>query len=189
MICENEINHIVTLPFNLGFPFDMWTPHPNTASLDGKGTMRETDRQELTERFLAVAEFINRQTHFHRLDAWEELGMTIPQLRTLVLLEQMEPMRMGSISTHLDRALSATTTVVDRLVEKGLVARSSDPDDRRVVLCELTELGRSTIDRLWRVGTDRIEMIMDVLEPEQIETVLSALDLLLRAEGELGEAH
>ena len=149
--------------------------------------MRETDTQELTERFLAVAEFINRQTQLHRLDAWEELGMTIPQLRTLVLLEQMAPMRMGSISTHLDRALSATTTVVDRLGERGLVARSSDPDDRRVVLCELTELGQRTIDRFWRIGTDRIEMIMDVLEPEQIETVLSGLDLLLQAERELGK--
>ncbi len=147
--------------------------------------MRETDSQELTERFIAVAEFLNRQTHLHRLDAWEELGMTIPQLRTLDLLERMGALRMGSISTHLGRALSATTTVVDRLVEKGMVARSSDPDDRRVVLCELTELGRSTIDQFWRIGTGRIEVILDVLEPEQVERVVSGLELILWAEQEI----
>ena len=147
--------------------------------------MTDTNSQELAERFLAVAEFLNRQTHLHRLDAWEELGMTIPQLRTLVLLERMGPMRMGSISTHLGRALSATTTVVDRLVEKELVGRSSDPDDRRVVLCELTEIGRSTIDRFWRIGTDRIQAIVDVLDPEQMETVVRGLELILSAEEEI----
>ena len=152
-----------------------------TVGLDGIGAMEDTNSQELTERFLAVAEFLNRQTHLHRLDAWEELGMTIPQLRTLVLLERMGPMRMGSISTHLGRALSATTTVVDRLVEKGFVGRSSDPDDRRVVLCELTDSGRSTIDRFWRIGTDRIEMIVEVLDPEQMAAVVRGLELIQQA--------
>ena len=147
--------------------------------------MTDTNNQELTERFLAVAEFLNRQTHLHRLDAWEELGMTIPQLRTLVLLERMGPMRMGSISTHLGRALSATTTVVDRLVEKGFVGRSSDPDDRRVVLCDLTELGRNTIDRFWRIGTDNLERILEVLGPEDMETVVRGLELIQQAEHEI----
>ncbi len=151
--------------------------------------MTDTNNQELTDRFLAVAEFLNRQTHLHRLDAWEELGMTIPQLRTLVLLERMGPMRMGSISTHLGRALSATTTVVDRLVEKGFVGRSSDPDDRRVVLCDLTDLGRSTIDRFWRIGTDNLERIMEVLGPEDMETVVRGLELIQHADQDIRQRN
>ena len=160
-------------------------PTETTAGLDGIGAMEDTNNQELTERFVAVAEFLNRQTHLHRLDAWEELGMTIPQLRTLVLLEQLGPMRMGSISTHLGRALSATTTVVDRLVEKGYVGRSSDPDDRRVVLCELTELGRTTIDRFWRIGTGRIDRLVQALDPDQMETVVRGLELIQQAAEEI----
>ena len=151
----------------------------------GIGAMEDTHSQELAERFIAVAEFLNRQTHLHRLDTWEELGMTIPQLRTLVLLEQLGPMRMGSISTHLGRALSATTTVVDRLVEKGYVGRSSDPDDRRVVLCELTGAGRSTIDRFWRIGADQVDRIMQVLDREQVEAVVRGLELIQQAAEEI----
>ena len=143
--------------------------------------MNDTNNKELTDRFLAVAEFLNRQTHLHRLDAWEDLGLTIPQLRTLVLLERVGPMRMGSISTHLGRALSATTTVVDRLVEKELVGRVSYPDDRRVVLCELTDEGRTTIDQFWRIGADRIQQIVDVLKPEQVEAVVRGLETILWA--------
>ncbi len=142
----------------------------------------------MTERFVVVAEYLNRQIHLHRLDEWEELDMTIPQLKTLVLLERMGALRMGSISTYLGRALSATTTVVDRLVEKKLVDRSSDPDDRRVVLCHLTDVGRDTINRFWRVGTDRLKTVADIMEPDQLEAVVQGLEFIRSAEQELLEA-
>lgn len=147
--------------------------------------MEDSSRQELTERFVAVAEYLNRQTHLHRLDEWETLDMTIPQLKTLVLLERMGALRMGSISMYLGRALSATTTVVDRLVEKKLVDRSSDPDDRRVVLCHLTDLGHDTIDRFWRIGIDRIKAAADLMEPDQLEAVVQGLELIRNADQEL----
>ncbi len=147
--------------------------------------MDDTHSQELTARFIAAAEFLNRQMHLHRLDAWENLGLTIPQLRTLMLLEEQGPMRMGAISSHLGRALSATTSVVDRLAEKGLVGRLADPDDRRVVLCDLTDSGRSTIYQFWRLSEDRTQMIIDSLSPEQVEAVVRALEVVQVAEQEI----
>lgn len=144
--------------------------------------MDDTHSQELTARFITAAEFLNRQTHLHRLDTWENLGLTIPQLRTLMLLEERGPMRMGAISSHLGRALSATTSVVDRLAEKRLVGRHSDPDDRRVVLCALTDTGRSAIQQFSQLAKDRTQMIMDSLDPEQIETVVRALEVIQAAE-------
>lgn len=139
----------------------------------------------MTERFVSVAEHLNRQTHLHRLDEWETLDMTIPQMKTLVLLERKGELRMGAISMYLRRALSATTTVVDRLVEKKLVERSSDPDDRRVVLCHLTDLGRDTIDRFWRIGTDRIKAVAGLMEPDQLEAVVQVLELVRAADQEV----
>ena len=134
---------------------------------------------------MTVAEFLNRQMHLRRLDEWEDLDMTTPQLKTLVMLERLGPLRMGSISMHLGRALSATTTVVDRLVEKRLVDRSTHPDDRRVVLCELTEDGREAIHRFWRIGNERLQMVVDLLDSEQLETVVRGLEFILQAEQEI----
>ena len=109
--------------------------------------MEDNNRQELTERFIIVAECLNRQGHLRRLDEFEDLNMTISQIKTLLLLERLGPLRMGSISMHVGRPLSATTTVVDRLVKNRLVDRSAHPGDRRVLLCELTKEGRETIHR------------------------------------------
>ena len=139
----------------------------------------------MTERLIIVAECLNRQGHLRRLDEFEDLDMTISQIKTLLLLERLGPLRMGSISMHVGRPLSATTTVVDRLVEKRLVDRSTHPDDRRVVLCELTEEGREAIHRFWRIGSERIQMAVDLLDSEQLETFVRGLELILRAEQEM----
>ena len=147
--------------------------------------MEDNNRQELTERLIIVAEGLNRQDHVRRLNEFEDLNLTISQIKTLVLLERHGPLRMGSISMHVGRPLSATTTVVAGLVKKRLEDRSAHPDDRRVVLCELTEEGRETIHRFWRIGSERIQMAVDLLDSEQLETFVRGLELVLRAEREI----
>ena len=147
--------------------------------------MQDDRRQELTDRFTESAEYLNRQLHTGRLDEWEGLDMTIPQIRTLVLLERMGPLRMGNIAIYLGRALSATTTVMDRLVEKGLVDRVSDPSDRRVVICQLSESGEQAVELFWRIGRERLQIVADLLDEEQLETVVQGFELIRWAEEEI----
>ena len=147
--------------------------------------MQDDRRQELTDRFAESAEYLNRQLHTGRLDEWQGLDMTIPQIRTLVLLERMGPLRMGNIAIYLGRALSATTTVMDRLVEKGLVDRVADPSDRRVVICQLSESGEQAITRFWRIGRERLQIVADLLDEEQLETVVQGFELIRWAEEEI----
>ena len=147
--------------------------------------MENDYKQELADRFVESIEYLNRQMHTGRLDEWEGLDMTIPQIKTLVLLERMGPLRMGSIAIFLGRALSATTTVVDRLVEKSLVDRVADPDDRRVVICKLTDRGEQAIERFWRIGRERLQLVVDLLDEEQLKLVVQGLDLICSAEKEI----
>ena len=147
--------------------------------------MQDDRRRELTDRFTESAEYLNRQLHTGRLDEWQGLDMTIPQIRTLVLLERMGPLRMGNIAVYLGRALSATTTVMDRLVEKGLVDRVADPSDRRVVICQLSESGEQAIKRFWRIGWERLQIVADLLDEEQLETVVQGFELIRWAEEEI----
>ncbi len=147
--------------------------------------MENDYKQELADRFVESIEYLNRQMHTGRLDEWEGLDMTIPQIKTLVLLERMGPLRMGSIAIFLGRALSATTTVVDRLVEKSLVDRVADPDDRRVVICKLTDRGEQAIERFWRIGRERLQLVVDLLDEEQLKLVVRGLELICSAEKEI----
>ena len=140
----------------------------------------ENDRQELGKRLIAVAEDLNSRLHTGRLDVWEGLDLTTAQVKTLVLLERSGPLRMGAIALHLDRALSGTTTVVDRLVDRGLVERISDPNDRRVVLCQLTAGGQEAIAQFWGIGRERIQMAADQLPLEDLQNVVRGLETIQR---------
>jgi DNA-binding MarR family transcriptional regulator len=50
-------------------------------------------------------------------------------------------MRPGQLSQRLRIAPRSTTEVVDALVERGLVERHADPDDRRATLVTPTPAG------------------------------------------------
>ena len=146
--------------------------------------MQTRSREELTQRLVDSVERLNRQLRLDRLSEWQDLDLTIPQARALFLLERRGPRRMGTIAGALGIAVSATTTVVDRLVERGLAMRLSDPKDRRVVICDLTEQGRQAADRLWTIGHERLRLLADQLQAEQLTGLVRAFERLCDAEVE-----
>ena len=147
--------------------------------------MKDDYKEELIERFIEAVGYLTRQLHSYGLDEWESLDMTVPQIRTLVLLERAGPLRMGNIASYLGRALSATTTVVDRLVEKGLVDRAWDPSDRRVVICRLTDEGKQGMEQFWRIRSERLQVMVDFLEVEQLEVLVRGLEVACSADKEI----
>ena len=141
-----------------------------------------TEPHELVEQFVDVVEYLNRQVRSDHLEEWQGLEMTIPQVKTMVLLGVVGPSRMGTISVHLGSALSATTNIVDRLVERGLVERVADASDRRVVICRLTSQGQEATDRFWRVGRERLLAVVEVLDQEQLALAVRGLETLRDAQ-------
>ena len=143
--------------------------------------MQTRSREELTQRLVESVEHLNRQLRLDRLSEWQNLDLTIPQAKTLFLLEREGPQRMGAIAGALGIAVSATTTVVDRLVDRGLATRLSDPQDRRVVICELTEEGRRAADRFWTIGQERLRSLADRLQAEQLTGLVQAFEQMCDA--------
>ena len=135
-------------------------------------------KHDLTERLVESLEYLNRRLHRARLDEWETLDMSLAQIKTLLLLESGEAVRMGSIAAFLGRALSATTSVVDRLVARGLVVRATDANDRRAVVCHLTEAGQEEAARFWRIGHERLEPVADTLEVEQLQALVQVVETI-----------
>ncbi len=88
---------------------------------------------------------------------------------------------MGVIAWRLNSSQSAATSMIDRLVDKELVERVPDNDDRRVVACQLTETGREEMERLWRINRMRIALMADYLTIEELRRVVEAMELLCLA--------
>lgn len=61
------------------------------------------------------------------------------------MVRRHESARIWTIAAHLRIAPRSVTEVLDGLEERGLVRRVPDPTDRRAVLVELTDPGRSLL--------------------------------------------
>ena len=77
-----------------------------------------------------------------------EIGLSLAKLgalRHLVLAP--EPLTLSQLAERHCCGKSNVTQLVDRLESDGLVARESDPDDRRTIRAMVTEAGRTAYAR------------------------------------------
>lgn len=142
--------------------------------------MSAGEREAKVERMQDLGSRITRELRVPDVEGWSRVELTMPQLRTLVLLSDGQR-RMGDIAAYLGSSLSATTAMVERLETKGLVERQHDPNDRRVVTCRLTDPGMQEVDRFWHIHHSRAELILDVLTEAEAEQVLAAFEVLSNA--------
>src|SRR3972149_6799273 len=104
-----------------------------------------------------------------RLEAWVELGLTLTQLRVLLVLRAEDGASASVLAERLKVTPSPLTRIVARLVGQGLVRRETDDNDRRLVRHYLSANGPSTVEELERGGRARMNEVMDRLSDAQME--------------------
>ena len=88
---------------------------------------------------------------------------------------------MSQLSSYLGSGMPSATSMIDRLVKKGLVERVEDASDRRVVSCRLTSAGHEVVEQFLRMGRTRNEALAGLLTLEELRTVVPALEILSNA--------
>ncbi len=108
-------------------------------------------------------------------------GLTMAQLRVLMVLSVTGQIRMSDLMPKLNISLSTLSSLVDRLVEAGLAQRREDERDRRNVLVSLTEHGVDVLDALQELGIHHLRELLARLDDAGLATVTAAIELLVAA--------
>jgi DNA-binding MarR family transcriptional regulator len=86
---------------------------------------------------------------FSAEDVWEDLSMK--EYDVLYTLSKCpDPIRLSELNRHVLLSQPALSRMVDRLADRGLVARAADPRDGRGVGLALTAAGRDVQRRIGR---------------------------------------
>ena len=149
------------------------------------GFTGEGNRGKLTDRFVCVIQHLNRLMYSGRSEELKKLGLNAHQINALILLDYYGPSRMGTLASNLGSKLSHTSNIVDHLVCEGYLRRSSDPNDRRVVICELTARGRKATEKFMQLARIRAIKVAEKWDLAQFESVVESLELLWRAENKV----
>lgn len=102
--------------------------------------------------------------------------MTGAQKKILFFLSVEGPQKMSDLARQISVTMSGATGIVDRLVKAGLVKRENDPNDRRVILIELTPAGSTTVKEIHRMHERRLEEVLENLDAEQRQDLIAAFD-------------
>ena len=114
---------------------------------------------------------------FSRLLA--EHGITPHHFGALMTLAHYAPCSHQQVSEVIGVDPRNTTPLIDALLERTLIARSVDPQDRRRWLLDLTDEGRHLVGRLHENSLSLEDQLLDGLEPEHRAHLRSMLLTIL----------
>ena len=142
--------------------------------------MKQPPPDELAIRLMeSIRALVRRFSLAERADV-ACCGMTVAQAATLEALAD-EGLRLGELGHRLGIAPSTLSRNLDRLVERGMVERGSDPDDRRALRAELTADGRRAATSVREQEIEFSRTILDKLPEATAQATVSTLEELLTA--------
>ena len=125
---------------------------------------------------------------------FSKYGLTTEQWGVLTSIKSRGPLRPTDLASILERSPNSISMLVDRMVKAGLVRRTRDRKDRRVVTVSFTSKGEKVVEPAVIEGWEFIHEILSPLSYDDqcafasmLETVKCELAAYLNPEMEKAE--
>jgi DNA-binding MarR family transcriptional regulator len=139
----------------------------------------EQDLFERIERAIMQIGWLG-QRQFMQLLAEERFDLTLPQFYTLLHLSYRDDeCKMSDLARSTHQSAASLTGVVDRLLEKQLVARGRPDGDRRQVMVSVTERGNDLLQAIKHARRDDVRTALAQIESAEISELSRMLDTML----------
>ena len=109
------------------------------------------------------------------------LGVSMAQLHIMFTLQRNGEMTMSQLAEVLNVSLSNATGLIDRLEERGYIARERVSTDRRVVLVRVTPAGEKMLDEVDALSDALLRSVLERIPAPQLKVVARAIAALREA--------
>jgi DNA-binding MarR family transcriptional regulator len=133
------------------------------------------------------ASFLTRRVSEVPSDARHQDGnsltesLSVPQFRMLAFLDRHPGASMKQVAEHLGVTRATASNLTERLVQKNLVSKVENPQERRHVVLNLTETGKYHLQQVRAMTSARIATVLADLPKEQLQSVVDGLTVLYNA--------
>jgi MarR family transcriptional regulator, organic hydroperoxide resistance regulator len=134
-----------------------------------------------------IEEIVSYQQENNRLignfaaEPWIELSLTIAQLKSLFFIADRGKTNFKKLADALGVTPPNVTGIVDRLVEHGLVSRTENPEDRRIMLLQITAKGRNLLHNLQQNRASHMATILGKLSDDDLSALVRGMKALSEA--------
>jgi len=104
--------------------------------------------------------------------------LTLTQLRVLHFLQRYPRASLSEVADYLDVTRSTMSATIERLVQRGLVDRAEDPQERRRVILTLTATGVQQLQQVSDATHTKVADALAHLSEPQLRQIIQGLALL-----------
>lgn len=120
------------------------------------------------------------QRQFMQLLEGEQFRLTLPQFYTLLHLHKKAgTCKMSELADATQQSAASLTGVIDRLLEKQLVARTRHERDRRQVIVVVTPRGSALLSEIQEVRRKQMQLALAQLHQHDVDMLLELLDRVI----------
>jgi len=124
---------------------------------------------------------VDRDRRQLETEEWLRLKLSIGQLKSLFFISNRGQTNLGSLAAALKVTPTNTTGIVERLVKRGLISRTENPEDRRFLVLKTTTRGEQLVSELRQRRSERMREILGRLNDSDIARLKTALNSLVVA--------
>lgn len=104
---------------------------------------------------------------------------TMLQVQALKTIKDNSPITASELATRLQMSPSAITQMTDRLVKSKLITRSTDKNDRRLILLTLTNQGEQHLALILKKMEQKANKILAPISERELQTVVAIFENFL----------
>lgn len=139
------------------------------------------EKAELIKEIIEQQRLFNRVIRQYDPDIWMGLSLTIAQMKSMFFITNEGTTNFRKLAAALKVTPSNVTGIIDRLVEQELVSRTENPEDRRMLMLQLTEKGETLIANLRERRVSQMSSILQQMTEAELSTIAQGFTLLRRA--------
>jgi DNA-binding MarR family transcriptional regulator len=142
----------------------------------GPNTLSDADVRTVLDGVRRIVQSLRESSRW----AEKRVGMTGAQLFVLQKLEEAAAQSLNDLADRTHTHQSTVSTIVARLVERGLVTRTRSPRDGRTIELGLSPSGRRLVARAPDLAQDRLIRGIRLLPAARRRALASTLTTLAR---------
>lgn len=129
--------------------------------------------QQVLDAVPLVMRTIRGQLRSHR-----SADISVPQFRAMGYLDRNDGASLSDLAGHIGLTLPSMSKLIDGLVSRKLVTRTSHNMDRRRICLSLTPLGREELREAHRFTEKYLADQISGLDEADLQTITRAMQLL-----------
>lgn len=107
-----------------------------------------------------------------------EPSLSVPQFRVLAYLNRYPGASLSEVAEHLGVTRATASAMIERLVQRNLIDRAEQPQERRQIMLKLTELGSDRLQQMQEVTRYKIAEQLADLTTQELADVSAGLLIL-----------